>query len=280
MKEADILQVKTYYKIKIGILLIFLITINTYVFMNRGINESSLNKEKLVVGMELKFPPFETVDEKGNPIGVSVDLAKAIGNVLDMPVEIKSMDYQGLIPALQSGQIDLVISSMTVTPERLESIAFSNEYAKSDLAFAINKDIPVTGYQELNDAKYTVAAKQGTVGAMWVKNNLPKAKLKEFTEVSAAILDVNNGASSAFIYDPLSLIESSKNLNQIKLLLEPLPGVKGWGIGMRKDDEFLKKAIDHALDTIKTEGFFESMREKYLKEEVKKYESYGLRYFF
>lgn len=271
---------KMNYYFKIATIIIVLIFANTYVFTRAKKSGSVLEKDVLIVGMELKFPPFETMDEKGNSIGVSVDLAQEIGEEVGMEVVIKSVDYPSLIPALQSNNIDLIISSMTVTEERLQSISFSNEYAKSDLGLALNKNVAINSYEELNSEAYTIAVKQGNLAEMWAENYLPNATIKTFSEVSAGLLDVNNGGSHAFIYDPLSLIEGSSKLSQIKLLLEPLPGVKGWGIGMRKGDEQLLKAVNEALIHIKSSGFFDEMREKYLREEVEKYESYGLQYFF
>lgn len=271
---------KSKYYIKIASILIFLIAINTYVMTTTRGTPSALDKGTLVVGMELKFPPFETIDEKGEPTGVSVELARAIGEELGVDIMIKSLDYSGLIPALQSNNIDLIISSMTVTEERLQSINFSDEYAKSDLGLVVHNSVGISGYEELNSEQYTVAVKQGNLAEAWAVNNIPEAKIKQFSEVSAAMLDVNNGYSDAFIYDPLTLIEGSRNMSQTKLLLDPLPGVKGWGMGMRKNDERLLEEVNKALANIKRSDFFDEMREKYLKEEVEKYESYGLAYFF
>ncbi|MGG5461554.1 transporter substrate-binding domain-containing protein [Clostridium sp. B9] len=274
------MSLKKKYIIKITIVLVLLLSLNFAVLGKKFSTKVFDNKGVLTVGMELKFPPFETVDKDGNPTGVSVDMANAIGEKLGMKVKIKNIDYSGLIPALQSNNIDLIISSMGITEDREKTIDFSKEYARSDLGLAVNKNYDIKTYKDLNNPKYTIAAKQGTIGAMWAKENLPKAHLKEFTEVSAAMLDVNNGGSTAFIYDPLSLIESSQNLSNINLVLEPLPGVKGWGIGMRKGNEELKDKVNKALDELREEGFFENTREKYLKDQVEKYKSYGLEYFF
>lgn len=268
------------YGFKISILVILICIANYFVLSNRGDTEGVVGKETLIIGMELKFPPFETVDIDGNPIGVSVELANRIGEKLNKKVEIKNIDYSGLIPALQSNNIDLIISSMTITEERLESIDFSDEYAKSDLALAVNNKINVDSYEELNSSEHIIAVKQGNLAEMWAEKYLPNAKIKQFTEVSAALLDVNNGYSDVFIYDPLSLIEGSTSLSNIKLFLNPLPDVKGWGIGMRKGDDEFKELINETLQQINQDGFYNEMREKYLKEDVEKYKSYGLKYIF
>ena len=81
--------------------------------------------EPLRVGMELSYPPFEMTDPHGRPAGVSVKLAEALAAHLARPVIIENLAFDGLIPALKAGHVDCVISSMTATPERAKSIAFS-----------------------------------------------------------------------------------------------------------------------------------------------------------
>jgi len=88
----------------------------------------------LVVGMELAYPPFETINSQGAPAGVSVDLAEALGEYLHRPIRIENIPFTGLIPSLLTGKIDLIISSMTDTPEREKTIAFSDPYLSIGLA--------------------------------------------------------------------------------------------------------------------------------------------------
>nr|HPJ22259.1 transporter substrate-binding domain-containing protein [Clostridia bacterium] len=88
-------------------------------------------EDELVVGMELAYPPFETTDENNNPDGISVKMAQALGEYLGRPVRIENMEWTGLIPALTTGKVDIVISSMTITEERQKTVNFSIPYAKS-----------------------------------------------------------------------------------------------------------------------------------------------------
>src|SRR5262245_48968099 len=90
-------------------------------------------KQKLIVGMELAYPPFEMTDAQNRPTGVSADLAEALGKHLGKEVTIQNLPFDGLIPALKTGKIDLILSSMTATPERAQSIAFSEPYVKTGL---------------------------------------------------------------------------------------------------------------------------------------------------
>src|SRR4051812_34981947 len=83
---------------------------------------------QLVVGMELKYPPFEMVDQQGQPTGISVELARELGKALHREIRIENIPFDGLIPALQTAKIDLIISSLTETAERARAIDFSEPY--------------------------------------------------------------------------------------------------------------------------------------------------------
>src|SRR5437667_12071221 len=96
--------------------------------------------DTLVVGMELAYPPFEMADERGQPAGVSVDLANALGGFLHKKVEIQNLPFDGLIPSLRTGRIDLIISSMTATPERAQTIDFSEPYLTTGLCLLVSKN--------------------------------------------------------------------------------------------------------------------------------------------
>src|SRR5262245_4181443 len=91
----------------------------------------------LRVGMELSYPPFEMRDEKGERKGVSVDLARALAESLGRPLNIQNMPFDGLIPAMKTGKIDLILSSMTATDERARVIDFSDPYLKTGLCLLV-----------------------------------------------------------------------------------------------------------------------------------------------
>ena len=111
----------------------------------------------LVVGMELAYPPFEMTDTAGKPTGVSVDLANALGKSLERPVLIQNMAFDGLIPALKTGKVDLVISSMTATEERAKSIDFSDPYISTGLCLLLKKDSTAQSIADLDKEGVKVA---------------------------------------------------------------------------------------------------------------------------
>src|SRR5882672_2934816 len=117
-------------------------------------------RQQLIVGMELKYPPFEMVDPKGQPTGISVEMAQALGTFLGRPARIENIPFDGLIPALKTGKIDLIISSMTETPERAQSIDFSEPYLRTGLCLLIGAHTGIENIQDADQAGRTIAVKQ------------------------------------------------------------------------------------------------------------------------
>ena len=97
-------------------------------------------KKVLVVGSNPTFAPFEFVDASGKVTGFDMELIQLIGKQMGMEVEIKNVAFDGLIPALQKGDLDIAISGMTITEKRKESIIFSDSYYKSGLGVLVKKE--------------------------------------------------------------------------------------------------------------------------------------------
>lgn len=239
-------------------------------------------QKELVVGMELAYPPFEMTDANGNPTGISVDLANDLGKALGRPVRIENMAFTGLIPALQTKKIDMIISSMTITDERKESIAFSDPYAKAWLAILINKNSPVNEVKDLNVEGRKVAVKIGTMPHIYAQENLPNAEIMVFDKESACALEVVQGKADAFIYDTMSIHKLWKQYeSSTKANLEPFEeNIQEWGIGLRKDDTELMKEVNNFLANYKSNGGFDKLSEKYLAEQKKDFENQGIDFFF
>lgn len=243
--------------------------------------EESEEADVLKVGMELKYPPFETKDEEGNPTGASVMLAEALGKYLGMDIEIVETDYGSLIPALEQGTIDVIISSMTITPAREEVVDFSDPYTNSQLMMLVYKDSIVQSPDDLNNPDVIIASKTGTIGALWAAEYAPNAQIRNIDEEASAVLEVAQGKADVFIYDPLSIIRHHENYKDTtRAVLEPLPNTKGWGIAMRKGEDALREKINAFIAEAKTDGTYDDIRETFLKDKIKEFEDYGLEFFF
>ena len=235
----------------------------------------------LVVAMELQFPPFEMAEADGTPSGISVDTAYALGEFLDRPVKIENTAWTGLIPSIQSGKADLVISSMTITDERAKVVDFSIPYAASGLTLLLNKESKAKAYGDLSGNGIVTAVKSGTTGAIWAQENLPADNIRIFDEVAACALEVSQGKADAFIYDGLTTFELQKKFPDTTMVnLENLPGTSGgWGMAMKKDSP-LKENVDAFILDYREKGGFEKLEKKYLTEIKKVFDDAGLPSFF
>lgn len=224
-------------------------------------------KDTLIVGMELAYPPFEMTDEKGAPKGVSVDLANELGKALGKRIAIQNTAFDGLIPALKTGKIDLIISSMTITDERRQSVDFSDPYLSTGLCLLVGKTSPVNSIPDLDKPGITVAVKKGTTGHIYATRNLKNAKVLVLDKEAAAVLEVVQGKADAFIYDQMSTYSNwKKNQETTRALLNPFQQEK-WGIALRKGDGQLKEQINRFLATFRAQGGFERLGHTWLPEQ-------------
>lgn len=243
-----------------------------------GCNSNSkdqISAEKpLIVGMELAYPPFETKDDQGNPSGVSVDLAYALGEYLGRPVEIENTNWDGLIPSLQTGKVDVVISSMTITEERQEVVDFSVPYARSYLGLLVNKNANIKQVEDLNQAGKIVDVKKGTTGNIYATKNLSQATVNALSSENACVTEVIQGKADAFIYDQLTIYRQNQaNPDTTEAILIPFQDSESWGMAVNKDNQELLTQIDSFIGEFKAQGGFDELTEKHLKEEKETFDA-------
>lgn len=139
----------------------------------------------LRVGMELSYPPFEMTNTAGQPEGISVELAKSLGESLGRSILIENIAFDGLIPALRTGTIDCIISSMTSTPERAKAIAFSNPYLKTGLTLLVGRDSPVLSPDDITKPGVRIAVKLGTSAHKYAAQQLKNADTHDYTDTQS-----------------------------------------------------------------------------------------------
>ncbi|MGP8201305.1 MAG: transporter substrate-binding domain-containing protein [Limisphaerales bacterium] len=235
---------------------------------------------QLIVGMELAYPPFEMIDPQGHPAGVSVDLAHALGRFLGREVEIANIPFDGLIPSLQTHKIDLIISSMTATPERAKSIAFSDPYLTAGLCLLVGKTSPIQSIADADQPGRTVVVKRGTTGHIYAAEHIKKARLLVVDKEDACVLEVVQGKADAFIYDQISTYENwRRNPETTRPLLKPFQQ-ESWAAGLRPDDTNLRADVNHFLKDYKARGGFEHLGDRYLKDQKEAFRRMGYPFYF
>jgi polar amino acid transport system substrate-binding protein len=227
-----------------------------------------IKRNKLIVGMEVSFFPFEYANEKGEPIGFDVDIAQLAAKELGVEIDIRDMEFSGLIPALQSGKIDMIISGMTRTLTRERTVSFTQPYFITGLCALLSKKraSDVKEVKELNSPDRILAVKLGTTGDLITARLFPKAQVNRFKEETACVREVVTGRADAFFYDQLSISKHHKeNLDTTRALLDPFT-YEPYAIAIHKGDADFLGWLNMFLETIKSDGRYQELYQKYFSD--------------
>lgn len=242
--------------------------------------EAPKKEDVLVVGMDLSYPPFETIDEKGQPTGVSVEIAQGLAQSLQKTLKIENIPFTGLIPTLQKGGVDCVISSLTANEERRKTIEFSEPYLKIGLALLVRKDSPITDASSLDQPGRILVVRQGTTGEAWARAHLKQARVLSVEKENAAVLEVVQGKADAFIYDQMSIWKNwQNNQDTTKAILAPIHE-EFWAVGLRKGDDKLKGEVNAFIAKFRQEGGFDRLGDKYLNDQKAAFQAQGIPFYF
>ena len=246
-----------------------------------GDGDGAASGKTLNVAMELAYPPFETKDDAGNPEGLAVDFIRDFGAAYGYDVNIENTAWDGLIPSLQSGKADLVISSMTITDERKQSVDFSDAYAMAQLAILANADSNISSIDDLNQPGRKVAVKTGSTGDVYATKNLTNAEIVRLADESACVTEVVQGKADGFLYDQLTIYRNHQaNPDSTDAVFIPFQDAEEWGIAVKKGNTELLDQLNAFIAQSKTDGEFDRLTEKYLADEKKAFDQYGFKWFF
>ena len=222
--------------------------------------------ETLKVGTHPTFAPFEFSDQEGNVIGFDLDVIKAIAKANGDEIQIESMPFDGLIPSLLTGNIDVIISGMTITDARKKRVLFTDGYYDSNLSYLIKKDkADVYTSAEALKGK-TVCVQIGTTGHAFADTITP-GNVKALNNESDAILELSNGGCEAVINDrPVNLYYLKKsNLDTLVDVVDPKfkENVDSFGIAVRKGNNELLEKLNKGLKELQASGELDKIHVKW-----------------
>ncbi|WP_349371818.1 ABC transporter substrate-binding protein [Salinarimonas sp.] len=219
--------------------------------------------QTLQVGAYPANPPWEVKNERGEFEGFEVDLVHAIAEKMGREVEIQDLGFQALFAATSSGRIDLAISTITITPERLESQAFTQGYYDSDMALATAEGSEV---DSLEDMQGKIAGALATsTGEKWARENQEKygfSEIKTYNTQQDLLLDTRNGRVDGAISDIAGLQFTFQKMPGLEIAQRIETGDQ-YGIMMPKTSPLLEE-VNAAISELKEEGYLAELHEKWL----------------
>jgi ABC-type amino acid transport substrate-binding protein len=177
-----------------------------------------LKPGQLTVGMTLQFKPQMYLDAKGQPAGYDVVLLRALAKQMNVKLNIRNLDFNGLIPGLVSKKFDMVSVGLSATPERAKAVTFSRAYVPYAQILAAKRDdtTPAT-IAAWNTSEKTITSLQGSTAEQRVQKTFPNAQSQPFPDQSAAFLQVSTGRADGIVVENYLLAQFNKsNGNALK----------------------------------------------------------------
>lgn len=241
---------------------------------SRAADDNSVNAIKkrgtIKIGVKYDAPPFGSLNPQTNQVtGFDVDVARAIAKkILGSPdkVELVQVKSDNRIPLVQNGDIDAFVATATITPARMKTIDFSNVYYRAGQSLLVKKGSPVKSYKDL-DGK-TVCSVQGSTPEQTIRRLVPKANVVTFETYPECLTALRGGRIDAVTTDNVILGGYEAQDPASLELVGGLFTFEPYGIGIRKGNTSLAKAINDTLADLKKSGEYAKLHQQWLKKPV------------
>ena len=219
-------------------------------------------ESSIIVGANIGNVPWEFQDTTGKFVGFEIDLVNEIALLLDRKIEIINIPFNGLFAAVQSGRVDIAISSIGITEKRLESMSFTQPYYDSDQSLTTVKG---NGIESLNDLRNKIiAVDTGSTGDIWATENKQKysfAEIRRYEGLAPAMLDVVIGRVKGYISDIPALLYYTKDKPNL-VVVERIPTGGRYSLMMGKNKPLVSQA-NKAITSLKLAGVINDLHAKW-----------------
>ncbi len=251
--------------LRIGVVLTLAALLAVPFLAGCGSSSKTVQTGKLSMGSDTSYPPFESMD--GNkPVGFDVEVAQALAKKMGVTLEVISTAWDGIIPGLKTKKYDMIMSAMTITPDRQKEINFSTPYYTSNQSIAVVKGSPIKSQADLKGK--VVGVQIDTTGQTKAEELQPKVGIKEiqkFDTITVAFEALEQGKVDAIINDyPVNYYEGQKRGKT--QIAQKITTNEQYGIGLRKDNTALQTSINNAFKAIQADGTYATIYKKWFGE--------------
>ncbi|MET1077390.1 MAG: cystine ABC transporter substrate-binding protein [Pseudomonas sp.] len=222
----------------------------------------------LSVGLEGTYPPFSFQDEDGKLTGFEVEFAQALAKQLGVDVKLQPTKWDGILAALESKRLDLVINQVTISEERKKKYDFSVPYTVSGIQVLTRKGQEGQFGSAASLAGKKIGVGLGTNYEQWLKENVPQADVRTYDDDPTKFQDLRVGRIDAILVDRLAAFEMIKQTGDaLAVAGEPFARQEA-GIALRKGEPELLAALDKAIEALRADGTLARLSEKWFKADV------------
>lgn len=216
--------------------------------------------ERLVVATDTAFVPFEFMQD-GQYVGFDIDMWAAIAEENGWEYELRPMDFSGIIPALQTGQIDVALAGITIRPDREEVIDFSDGYYDSGFTLMVPIDSDIESTDDL--AGKTLAVRMGTSASDYADENFTDTTIRKLPNIDNAYLELRTGRVDAAMHDTPNVLYyiATAGDGQVKAVGETMMAHE-YGIGFPKGSPLVED-VNAALANMREDGRYDDIYEKW-----------------
>ncbi|MCD6439925.1 MAG: glutamine ABC transporter substrate-binding protein GlnH [Halomonas sp.] len=219
--------------------------------------------DKLVVATDTAFVPFEFAQD-GEYVGFDIDMWTMIAEELELDFELRPMDFNGIIPGLQTGQLDVALAGITIREDRAEVIDFSDGYYESGFRIMVPIDSDIESAEDL--AGKMLAVRTGTSAADYARENFTDTELRQFPNIDNAYLELRTGRVDAAMHDTPNVLYyiATAGDGQVKAVGEQMMAHE-YGIAFPKGSE-LVEPVNQALAAMREDGRYDEIYAKWFGE--------------
>lgn len=231
------------------------------------VTQTARAAEPLLVAVDTAFVPFE-FKQDDKYVGFDIDLWDAVAKELKLEYKLQPMDFSGILPALQTKNVDVALAGITITEERRKAIDFSNGYYDSGFMLMVPKDSSIKGAADLKGK--SLALKIGTSAATYAKANFAGTEQRLFPNIDSAYLELQTGRVDAAMHDTPNVLYyiATAGKGKVKAVGTQMMAQQ-YGIAFPKGSP-LVAGVNDALAKIKADGRYAAIYKKWFDAEPPK----------